>query len=152
MNSVVFDGTKYLVLSTVETGSGSLECVGRFVSTAGTVLTNQLALTSDKGPQIGACAAFDGTNYLVTWNQGLNPFGSAPYSGSINARFFNSSGDPYSPEFSLFRQQGSKVPFLAPILFDGTRFFAVSGFGQLVSKAPNLAFANSFIDGALIVP
>ena len=72
LNCVAFDGTKYLVLFTVGAGSGSASTwhiQGRFVTTAGEVLTNQISITTDAGPQIVPCATFDGTHYLITWNQ-----------------------------------------------------------------------------------
>jgi hypothetical protein len=155
LNSVVFDGTKYLVLSTLEVGSGALmqlRMLGRFVAPNGTVLTNQFVVSTDTGPQLGPCAAFDGVDYLVTWDRGFNPFIAGSDSGNVLARFFDAEGTALGSEFTLFAQQGTRVPFVAPVLYDGTRFFSVTGLGKLISTPPNIGFTNSIIDGAFVYP
>ncbi len=153
ISCAVFDGTKYLVLFNDGLGSGSTtgwHIEGRFVTTAGEVLTNAISVTGDAGPQIVPCAAFDGTHYLITWNQGFNPFGSS--AGSIKARFFDVNGNPIAPEFPLFTPATGQTALWAPALFDGARFFSVAGLGHELTSAPNLKFTNGVISGVFISP
>ncbi len=152
LNCAVFDGTKYLVLFNTQVGSGSAtnwHIAGRFVTTTGGVLTNQITITSDAGPQIVPCAAFDGTDYLITWNQGFNPFTTGT-TGSIKARFFDINGHPIAPEFTLFTPMTGQTALWAPVLFDGTQFFSAGEFGHEVSASPNLKFTNGILSGAFI--
>jgi hypothetical protein len=154
LNSVVFDGTKYLVLFTAETESGNFATArvyGRFVTTAGEVLATEITVTDDPGPPLIPSAAFDGTHYLISWNQGLNPTTTAS-GGTINARLFDSAGNPVTAEFPVFEAEGNKIAFSATMLFDGTKFFAAGGLGRLVGTAPNLSFTNGVISGAFVVP
>ena len=115
------------------------------------MLTNQITVTGDTAPQAIPCVAFGDNHYLVTWNQGFNPR-SGTTSGTINARLFDSDGVPTTPEFTLFAPEGKQVPFFAPVLFDGTRFFSAVGMGRVVTWCSNLSFTNGIIAGALIVP
>ncbi len=152
INCAVFDGTKYLVLFNTQVGSGTAtnwHIAGRFVTTTGAVLTNQITITSDAGPQIVPCAAFDGTDYLVTWNQGFNPFTTGT-TGSTRARFFDINGHPIAPEFTLFTPSSGQTALWAPVLFDGNQFFSAGGFGHELTASPNLKFTNGIISGAFI--
>jgi hypothetical protein len=156
---VVFDEARYLVLFNTglnTTTASSFHILGRFVTTDGSVLTNQVNITSDAGPQIAAGAAFDGVNYLVTWNQGLNPFAIVT-SATINGRFFNSNGVPTSAEFPIFKTQGSLVPLWGSMLYDSvnTNFVVATGLGKVISTANSnsgLRFTNGIIYGAFVSP
>ncbi len=156
LNCVVFDGTRYLVLFTPglspAMNPAASHILGRFVSTSGEVLTNRIVITRSVGPQVLPGAAFDGNHYPITWNQGLNPFSSTILSSQIKARLFDADCNPVVPEFTLFAQAGGLIPLWAPVLFDGSRFLAVTGYGQLVSPAPNLKFTNGSIRGAFVSP
>jgi hypothetical protein len=153
--SVTFDGTKFLVLFNIGISSASSSAyhvIGRLVTTDGTVLTNQVALTADSGPQIVGSSDFDGFNFLMAWNQGLNPF-AFNASATINARFFDPVGMPVSTEFPVFKTQGSLVPLWSSVLFDGTKFVMVGGLGkQIGGGAGDLTFTNGVIYGAFITP
>jgi hypothetical protein len=154
LQSVVFDGTKYLVMFSVGAGSGAStnwHNAGRFVTTNGVALTNKITFTSDVGPQITPCGTFDGTRYLVTWNQGFNPFNVASV-GTVLARFFDVNGKPASGEFTLFSPAAGQTALWAPVLFNGTQYFSVGGFGQTLSPAPNLTFTNGVIKDVIISP
>ncbi len=151
---VVFDGTKYLVLFNIGLTSKtatSFHVLGRFVTTAGEVMTNQIALTSDKGPQVVAGAGFDGSEYLVSWNQGLDPY-KVTKTATINARLFDPNGHPIAPEFPVFKSNDGRIPLWAPVFFDGTNFILVSGSGKMTSASPNMEFTNGVISGALVSP
>jgi hypothetical protein len=154
LHSVVYDGSKYLVMFSV--GAGTVAAtnwhnLGRFVTPAGAVLTNKISFTPDAGPQTVPCATFDGTRYLVTWNQGFNPFNTASV-GSIFARFFDMNGKPSSGEFKLFSPAAGQTALWAPVLYDGTQYFSVGGFGHPISPAPNLTFTNGVLKAAIISP
>jgi hypothetical protein len=162
--SVTYDGTsKYLVLfnANVNTLAASgYHILGRLVNTAGTVLTNQITLTSQAGPQIAPSADFDGTNYLVSWNQGYNPF-AIETSATIFGQFLDSEGKPASTEFSLLTtQSGAEIPVSAPVLWDGTKFVVVGGLGHMVSREVSTndiiisppVFTNSVIKGEFVLP
>ena len=153
--SVTFDGTKYLVLFTIglNTNIGTaFHVLGRFVTTEGAVMDNQITLTTDAGPQIAPAADFDGENYLITWNQGFNPFSHLATSGSINGRFFNAAGQPVTAEFPVFTPPLGHTATWAPVLFDGVQYMTVTGIGQIVAPAPGLEFTNGIISGAFIQP
>lgn len=154
IDAVAFDGTKYLVLFSVGLGSGAStnwHVGGRFVTTAGIVLTNQITITSDVGPQIVPCATFDGEHYLVTWNQAFNPFAAAgTTAGNIKARFFDVNGHPIAPEITLLSPASGQTALWATPLFDGTQFFCVVGLGHETSAAPKLKFSNGVLTGAFI--
>src|SRR5215203_2658288 len=68
---VAFDGTNYLVTWTDGSGSSGPEVYGARVTTAGTLLDPDGILISIAGSsQSSAAVAFDGTNYLITWEDG----------------------------------------------------------------------------------
>jgi hypothetical protein len=87
----------------------------------------------------------------VTWNQGFNPFNTASV-GSIFARFFDMNGKPSSGEFKLFSPAAGQTALWAPVLYDGTQYFSVGGFGHPISPAPNLTFTNGVLKNAIISP
>ena len=153
---VIFDGTQYVVLFNIGVNTNNAKAfhvLGRFVTPAGEVLTNNIALTGDTGPQTLAGAAFDGQNYLVTWNQGLNPFSTAASTKvTINGRFLNTQGLPAASEFPIFSTKGNQIPTRAPVLFDGTQFVLVTGLGRFIKPTPDMLFTNGVISGAFIVP
>jgi hypothetical protein len=158
--SVTFDGTKYLVLFNTGLNNtanpGSFHIQGRFVTTEGNVLTNQVNLTADAGPQIIASAAFDGANYLITWNQGFNPFVMTA-SATINGRFFDINGNATSAEFPIFKTKGSLVPLWDSMLYDdvNANFVLAAGLGKMTSTANSnsgLKFTNGVIYGAFVSP
>lgn len=151
--SVTFDGTKYLVLfsTSAKTATTSdYHVLGRFVGTDGTVMTNQITVTSVNGPQIGPSADFDGVNYLVSWNQGFNP-STINKSTTTYGEFFDSEGQPASTTFPLFSTRpNAEIPLWAPVRWDGTKFVVVGGFGRMTTNS--YEFTNSVIYGEFIQP
>jgi hypothetical protein len=149
--SVLFNGTNYLVLFNIGLNSATssgYHVLGRFVTPSGQVLTNQITLTADAGPQVVGASAFDGFNYLMTWNQGFNP-SAVNTSATINGRFFNPNAGPVSTEFPVFKTQGSLIPTWSPVFFDGTKFVLVGGLGKQESSG---GFTNGVIYGAFVSP
>jgi len=150
--SVTFDGTNNLVLfgTGVDSMDGSgYHVQGRFVTPGGTVLTNRISLTSDTGPQIAPSADFDGVNYLVSWDQGYNLF-KTDKSTTVYGRYFDSEGVSTNAEFPIFTiRPGAEIPLWAPVLWDGSKFVLVGGFGHLLGPG---AFSNNAIYGAFVSP
>jgi hypothetical protein len=70
MMRVATDGTNFLVIWPDETGgagTGNWDLFAQRVSPAGALLGGVIPLTTAPGTQLYPFAAFDGTNYLVTW-------------------------------------------------------------------------------------
>ena len=150
--NVLFDGTKYLVAFSDEIGgqgTGEWDVFGRFVTPAGTVLTNRIAITTAPGSQIFPTLAFDGANYLVAW---LDGFGST--NTSTKARFLDATGTAMSSEFLLSGQQGAKVSLVASLVFDGRRYFGVVGLGEVLTNGTGgfVGFTNGAVNGTFISP
>jgi hypothetical protein len=152
---VLFDGTKYLVLFSPLTSTQSpatWHIQGRFVTTTGQVMAKEINLTKDSGPQAVPRGAFDGTNYLLTWSQGFDPFSTDSSDDSVKAGLFDVNGNPVSSEFTLFAPQGDRGAMWAPVLFDGTRFFSVAVLGKMAQPMPNIGLTNGIISSAFIAP
>ena len=150
--SVIFDGTKYLVAFSDEIGgqgTGEWDVFGRFVTPVGNVLTNRIAITTAPGSQILPLLAFDGANYLVAWADG---FGSTNFSNK--AKFLNATGTAMSSEFILADPQGAKTSLPTSLLFDGRRYFAAIGMGEVVTNGTGgfAGFTNGAVNGAFISP
>ena len=151
--SVIFDGTRYFVTLGDEVGgqgSGEWDIFGRFVTTAGTVLTNRIPVSTSSGSQILPSMAFDGANFLVGWLDGFH--------GSTNvntkARFLDSAGAAMSSEFILSPAQGTKYSLLPSLLFDGRRYFGVVGLGEAPTGQEEGApsFTNGAVEGFFVSP
>ena len=71
--AVAFDGTNHFVMFNDEVGGvhGAFHIFGRLVNTSGGVLANQITIANDPGAQRFPFAAFDGSSYLVAWNDGV---------------------------------------------------------------------------------
>jgi hypothetical protein len=153
-NTVAFGGTRFLVAIADQTSAQNVSVYGRFVTPDGEVLTNQITIADNPGGKGLLSGAFDGTNYLVTWDQGLNLMGPTVPPSSVNAKFLDTEGNPASSEFAIFASQGDKSAVEAAVLFDGTRFFAAGGLGIPPNSGLvfNTFFTNAVIYGEFIVP
>ena len=151
----IFDGSKYVVA--IHDGFGALgfeewDIFGRFVTTAGTVLTNRFTIATGSSSQQFPKLAFDGANYLITWIDGFNFTNVASSTITCKARFFDTNGIPASSEFSPFTSQENKSPLFAPVLFDGIRYFAVTGLAEILTNGTGAfaGFTNGVIYGIFI--
>ena len=154
--AVLFDGTKYLVVFTDEVGgqgSETWDLFGRFVTTAGAVQATRITIDNATEAQQYPAIAFDGSQYLVTWNNGLRFSDANATNVTINGRFFHSTGSVASAKLTLFTPEGSKLPLFAPVLFDSKRFFAVGSLGDTVVDGNNAItdFTNITVDGQFVV-
>ncbi|WP_224365732.1 Ig-like domain-containing protein [Hyalangium versicolor] len=117
--AVAFDGTNYLVVWQDNRGSG-FDLYGVRVSASGTVLDSAGVLISGAtGHQRNPAVAFDGTNYLVVWEDTRN----GPTSDIFGARvspagtMLDTTGLPLCQRFSP-----QEHPAVA---FDGTNYLVV---------------------------
>lgn len=143
--SVVFGGTNYLVVFNDEVGgvgTGAWDIFGRFVTTAGSVLPSRLTITAASGAQRFPFSAFDGSNYLVTWNHAVGETNS-----NIILQFFSTAGLPIGPEFSVLTPQGTDRPLIGSTLFDGNRFLVV---GAVATLTNGFNFASGDVYGAFL--
>ena len=123
--NLVFNRTNYFVAWNRDTGLGYpnppiWNIDGRFVTPVGTFPGNEFIIVTNMNP-VFPMVAFDGTNYLLTWNQNFGATNSNAY-----FQFLNASGQPIGCQFTPFSAQGNEVPLIAPVLFDGKRFVSVA--------------------------
>ena len=116
---IAFDGTNYLVVFHDEIND-EWDIYGRSVSTSGSV-GSRITISNAAGNQHFPFVGFDGTNYLVTMCDGLG----GP-SVTAKGRYYDTDFNPVGDWFTIFETQDSKVPFSAFVLFDGTRYLAVT--------------------------
>jgi hypothetical protein len=142
---IVFGESHYLVVFNDEVDgayTGTWDIFGRLVTTAGSVLPSRLTIAAAPDAQLFPFPAFDGSNYLVTWNHAAG----SPDSNMI-LRFFSTAGQPIGPEFSLLAAQGKDRPLLGTALFDGERFLVV---GTVATLADGFEFASGDVYGAFL--
>jgi hypothetical protein len=115
-----------------------------FVTTSGTV-AERITITDESGNQQFPSIAFDGTNYLVTWTDGL-----WSYPTYFKGRFFNTSGIPVGAAFTIF---GPSLDYKIPIYGGVGGGIGSEGYKYLalVTRC-DTAFTNGDIYGAFISP
>jgi hypothetical protein len=143
--SMTFDGSRYWVgfhdQAADTTGRWNLNAC--FVSPSGVIADRFTICDSSKNPTFAA-AAFDGSNYLITWLDLTGPV-------RVKGRFFSPTGNPIAAPFTVFDTLGGKFPvggvsgFLAGKFFLGaTRFGANYSDGDIYGKflQPSTTGAN----------
>lgn len=121
---VVFNGTNYLVV--YNSGLENYKPIyGRFVTPSGTFPGNEFVIVTNGNPRVPALA-FDGANYLLCWNTNLGNSNFVVTNTDVQFQFLNDSGQPMGPQFTPFSAQGSEVPFVADVIYDGKRFVSVA--------------------------
>ena len=121
-----FDGTNFLVVYNINIAPqypnpAIWNLYGRLISPDGTFPTNEVAMVpvfSNINSAVYPSIGFDGTNYLLAWNEG----GLGLTNSQIVFQFFNPSAAPAGPQFQLFSPQATNTPFLGGVLFAGSRF------------------------------
>jgi hypothetical protein len=120
-----FDGTQFVVCYLLGTGKTNNHVYAALVTMSGTVLTNRIPIVTDVGNQLLPSVAYDGSNYLVAWNDGLGTINV-----NIKARFFNGTWMPLGTEFNLLGSQGVYVPGDQQLLYNSNRYLFVSVLGD----------------------
>ncbi len=93
--NIDFDGTNYLVVYFVGTYP-NLELYGQLVSTQGAVVGGPISIALGSECHRWADIVFDGTNYLVVWQSGLNNAGQ-----KINGQFIGTDGSLVGGNFMI---------------------------------------------------
>ncbi|MCX5801336.1 MAG: T9SS type A sorting domain-containing protein [Candidatus Eisenbacteria bacterium] len=121
--SLAFDGTNYLVTWADARSSGVevyCDIYGARVSTSGTVLdTNGFAISAEMNMQHWPAVAFDGTNYMVVWQDTRDEGDSHIYATRVTP-----SAEVLEPQGILVSAAATEE-YLPAIEFDGTNYFAV---------------------------
>ena len=148
--SVTYGGFRFLVLWARDISGGGrnlplTDIYGRLVIEGDDFPPPEFALTTAPGSQIFPAAAFDGNNFLCTWNNGAGTPNS-----KIVFRQFDIFGMPIRPEFTLFPAVGPNLPLIAFPIFDGRRFFIPAMLGQLTSV--NQELVASDLQGLILGP
>ncbi|MCX6841759.1 MAG: T9SS type A sorting domain-containing protein [candidate division WOR-3 bacterium] len=118
--SVAFDGSNYLVIWT-EYRNANRDIYGARVSPTGTILDPYgIIVTGSVNTQTGPAVAFDGTNYLVVWQDNRN--GNYDICGArvaADGALLDLAGFAISTNTPTSDQRGPSVAF------DGTRYLVV---------------------------
>ena len=118
--SIAFDGTNYLVVWSDQRSGADSDIYGVRVDTSGTVLDSSgIAISTAADLQWIPSIAFDGTNYLVVWDDLRSGTDSDIYGTRVDT-----SGRVLDPTgiviFATANRQGS-----ASVAFDGTNYLVV---------------------------
>lgn len=144
--SIVFDGTNYLVLFHDEIND-EWDICGRSVSTSGSV-GSRITISDAAGNQLFPFVDFDGTNYLVTMCDGLG--GS---SVAAKGKYYDINFNPVGDWFTIFEAQDSKIPIGSSVIFDGTRYLAVTmRVRAIIGGAEDWSIADGDVYGTFIEP
>ncbi|WP_242342219.1 InlB B-repeat-containing protein [Anaeromyxobacter terrae] len=147
-----FDGTNHLVVWSDARGGTGQDLYGAQVSKAGVVLgSSPIVISAAPGDQVSAAVAFDGTNYLVVWQDSRGSTGRDIYGARVtpDGTVLDPGGIPIST--ALEHQVEPAVAF------DGTSYLVVwedrrSGFadvrGARVSPNGTVLAADLLISGA----
>ena len=126
--SLAFDGHNYLVVWNLDTGPGypsltQFDVYGRFVSPAGTMGTSEFPIATGRASQVNLPngLAFDGTNYLVSWAQGLTV--GPPTRADVYARYVSPAGTLVGPVLPVATGPGTQIG--AALAFGAGKFLAV---------------------------
>lgn len=114
--SLACDGTRYFLAFHEQTpGSDRWTMTGRFITTAGAIGETVVIADTSKDPGF-ASAAFDGTNYLVAWQQNSD--------STMMGQFYTAAGAKIGTPFVIFGPIGGKVP-IGGIGFGGGLYLAI---------------------------
>ena len=130
-NGVAFDGTNYLIIwedrrndidGDMECDIGEGTCIdiyGQLVSPSGTLVGPEIAISKASQNQLCPSLAFDGTNYLVVWQDYRNENGAETF-----GQFITKSGALSGSSFVISETPSPRYNPLG-ITFDGTNYLVV---------------------------
>ncbi|MEW6685951.1 MAG: T9SS type A sorting domain-containing protein, partial [Candidatus Edwardsbacteria bacterium] len=129
--SVAFDGTNYLVVWYDYRSGSSWDIYGARVNQSGTVLdTSGIAISTAAHSQYSPSVAFDGTNYLVVWQDYRSYYSSDIYGARVN------QSGAVIDSFAVSLQSGNQIsPALAPGLA-GQMLITYSGWTDSINGKP----------------
>ena len=118
---IFFDGARYVVNVQDQISPDAWGHYVRFVDKDGNVSPTRITLY--EGQTFLGCFAFafDGTNYLVGLSEG---WGDPPV--TAKGRYYDTDFNPVGGWFTVSETQDSKVPFASFVIFDGTKYLAVT--------------------------
>jgi hypothetical protein len=150
-SAVAFDGTDYLVVWQEERDETSIDIYGIRVDQAGHALdSTSIAISTSTGNQEYPAVAFDGTNYLVAWQDDRGGSGYDIY----GARVAKSGTVLDAPGIAISTAvQRQRYPSIA---FDGTNYLVVWDderggvsssdiYGSLVDKSGNVLNTSGIV-------
>jgi len=118
--SAAFDGTNYLVAlgGSPMNHFGYTAISAQMISATGTLVGNRILLGHTGG---NAATAFDGTNYLMVWEDAVG----AP-NNQLYAQFIAKSGAKVGTPFPVTSGAGKKTgESSTPLIFTGSRYFTI---------------------------
>jgi hypothetical protein len=148
--SIAFDGANYLVAWNKDIGPGYpsptvWDIYARKVSPSGTMGSPEFPITIEPDDQLHPSIAFDGANYLITWNSQTSL--DTMYT---RGRFFDTTGVPLDTAFTIFSPAGSKVSFYGRHIYGGTQFFAFTNKTMIDTTGGGFSFGDVDIYGTFI--
>jgi len=132
--SVAFDGTNFLVVWGDERGGASTDDIyGTLVEPDGNVISpSGNVIADDANWQDNPSVAFDGTNYLVVWDD----YGSGTFEEDIYGVRVNQSGYPVDAS-SIAISTAAEGQYRPVVAFDGTNYMVV-WFDRRISNASDI--------------
>ncbi len=118
-SDVGYDGSKFFVIWRED--SLDTEVRGRFVSPAG-VLGNEISINASAAPSDGPMSlTFDGTNYLVVWNDQIDAVG--PQSWDVFGQRVSPTGTLIGGVLTISNEPGPQMA--TSVAYDGTNYLVV---------------------------
>jgi len=132
--SVAFDGTNFLAVWADECGGVSIDDIyGTLVEPDGNVISpSGNVIADDANWQRNPSVAFDGTNYLVVWDD----YGSGTWDEDIYGVRVNQSGYPVDAS-SIAISTAAEGQYRPVVAFDGTNYMVV-WFDRRISNASDI--------------
>jgi len=144
--SVAFDGTNFLVVWADERdGSSTDDIYGTLVEPDGNVISpSGNVIADDANWQDNPSVAFDGTNYLVVWDD----YGSGTFDEDIYGVRVNQSGNPIDGS-SIAISTADEGQYRPVVAFDGTNYLVV-WFDRRISNASDIYGTRVNQSGAVL--
>lgn len=140
---VAFDGTNYLLVWEDDANSPDNDIYGQFIDTSGVKVGSPFAISQAAGKQHleSNSVVFDGTNYLVVWDDSR----VAEFDKYVYGQFVSTSGTLVESEIKISANQGQ----MSSVVFDGTNHLVVWDTGTAIRG--QLSNAGSFVDSEFTI-